>query len=155
MSVIDKIVEEYSDEATTILRCEPYKTVSLLGFSTADKIAMSLGEDADSVRRIRCDSRGPKEGVHQNRKYVRRAGCNQGSTASPYPEVSSDVMDKAIVEVAQTYDIVKQGKYYYDKSDFLTERKMAAKIAELACVKPSKKKPKSKRRLLSGSRRTP
>lgn len=139
VSVIDKIVEEYSDEATTILRCEPYKTVSLLGFSTADKIAMSLGEDADSVRRMHAAT------VEAQKRACARTGnmCAEQDAIKAQlqvltPEVSSDVMDKAIVEVAQTYDIVKQGKYYYDKSDFLTERKMAAKIAELACVKPSK-----------------
>lgn len=139
VSVIDKIVEAYSDEATAILRCEPYKTVSLLGFSMADKIAMSLGEDADSVRRMHAAT------VEAQKRACARTGnmCAEQDAIKAQlqvltPEVSSDVMDKAIVEVAQTYDIVKQGKYYYDKSDFLTERKMAAKIAELACVKPSK-----------------
>ena len=133
-------IERYDrDEATTILRCEPYKTVSLLGFSMADKIAMSLGEDADSVRRMHAAT------VEAQKRACARTGnmCAEQDAIKAQlqiltPEVSSEVMDKAIVEVAQTYDIVKQGKYYYDKSDFLTERKMAAKIAELACVKPSK-----------------
>lgn len=98
VSVIDKIVEEYSDEATTILRCEPYKTVSLLGFSTADKIAMSLGEDADSVRRMHAAT------VEAQKRACTRTGnmCAEQDAIKAQlqvltPEVSSDVMDKAFV----------------------------------------------------------
>lgn len=94
VSVIDKIVEEYSDEATTILRCEPYKTVSLLGFSTADKIAMSLGEDADSVRRMHAAT------VEAQKRACARTGnmCAEQDAIKAQlqvltPEVSSDVMD--------------------------------------------------------------
>ena len=34
-------------------KSEPYKLVRLLGFSTTDHIAMSMGEEPDSERRLR------------------------------------------------------------------------------------------------------
>lgn len=53
VSVINQIVEAYGDEATTVLKSEPYKLVRLLGFSTTDHIAMSMGEEPNSERRLR------------------------------------------------------------------------------------------------------
>jgi oligopeptide/dipeptide ABC transporter ATP-binding protein len=41
---------------------------------------------------------------------------------------------EALDSVAKAYSVIKQGKYYYDKDDFLAERKMSAKIVELASV---------------------
>ena len=50
VEAINKLVEAYGDEATNILKSEPYKPVDLLGFLTTDKIAVSLGEAPDSER---------------------------------------------------------------------------------------------------------
>ena len=56
------------------------------------------------------------------------------------PQVSAERQKEALDSVAKAYSVIKQGKYYYDKDDFLAERKMSAKIVELASAKPVKER---------------
>ena len=56
------------------------------------------------------------------------------------PELSDETIADAVAKTASDYDIVRQGRYYYDKTDFIAERGMAAKVAALANEMPTKEK---------------
>lgn len=56
------------------------------------------------------------------------------------PELSDETIADAVAKTAADYDIVRQGRYYYDKTDFIAERGMAAKVAALANEMPTKEK---------------
>ena len=141
VSVINQIVEAYGDEATTILKSEPYKLVRLLGFSTTDHIAMSMGEEPDSERRLRAAT------IEAQKRTCSKTGnmCAEGSAMllqlkALVPELSDETIADAVAKTASDYDIVRQGRYYYDKTDFIAERGMAAKVAALANEMPTKEK---------------
>ena len=141
VSVINQIVEAYGDEATTVLKSEPYKLVRLLGFSTTDHIAMSMGEEADSERRLRAAT------IEAQKRTCSKTGnmCAEGSAMllqlkALVPELSDETIADAVAKTAADYDIVRQGRYYYDKTDFIAERGMAAKVAALANEMPTKEK---------------
>lgn len=116
VSVINQIVEAYGDEATTILKSEPYKLVRLLGFSTTDHIAMSMGEEPDSERRLRAAT------IEAQKRTCSKTGnmCAEGSAMllqlkALVPELSDETIADAVAKTASDYDIVRQGRYYYDK----------------------------------------
>lgn len=141
VSVINQIVEAYGDEATTVLKSEPYKLVRLLGFSTTDHIAMSMGEEPDSERRLRAAT------IEAQKRTCSKTGnmCAEGSAMllqlkALVPELSDETIADAVAKTAADYDIVRQGRYYYDKTDFIAERGMAAKVAALANEMPTKEK---------------
>ena len=141
VSVINQIVEAYGDEATTVLKSEPYKLVRLLGFSTTDHIAMSMGEKPDSERRLRAAT------IEAQKRTCSKTGnmCAEGSAMllqlkALVPELSDETIADAVAKTAADYDIVRQGRYYYDKTDFIAERGMAAKVAALANEMPTKEK---------------
>lgn len=115
VSVINQIVEAYGDEATTILKSEPYKLVRLLGFSTTDHIAMSMGEEPDSERRLRAAT------IEAQKRTCSKTGnmCAEGSAMllqlkALVPELSDETIADAVAKTASDYDIVRQGRYYYD-----------------------------------------
>ena len=56
------------------------------------------------------------------------------------PDVDETKLTEAVDKASAAFNVVKQGQYYYNKNDFITERDMASKIAEFANEKPTKEK---------------
>lgn len=140
-SAINTLVETYGNETIHVLENNPYKPVPILGFAVMDQIALAMGEPVDSERRMTCAT---IEALHI---ACQKTGsmCAEESAilvrmAALTPQVSAERQKESLDDVAKVYAIVKQGKYYYDKDDFLAERKMSAKIVELASAEPIKER---------------
>lgn len=140
-SAINTLVETYGNETIRVLENNPYKPVPILGFAVMDQIALAMGEPVDSERRMTCAT---IEALHI---ACQKTGsmCAEESAilvrmAALTPQVSAERQKESLDDVAKVYAIVKQGKYYYDKDDFLAERKMSAKVVELASAEPVKER---------------
>lgn len=140
-SAINTLVETYGNETIHVLENNPYKPVPILGFAVMDHIALAMGEPVDSERRMTCATIEALHIVCQKTGSM----CAEESAilarmAAFTPQVSAERQKEALYSVAKAYSVIKQGKYYYDKDDFLAERKMSAKIVELASAKPVKER---------------
>ena len=140
-SAINTLVETYGNETIHVLENNPYKPVPILGFAVMDQIALAMGEPVDSERRMTCAT---IEALHiacqKTGSMCAEESAILARMAALTPQVSAERQKEALDSVAKVYAIVKQGKYYYDKDDFLAERKMSAKIVELASAEPIKER---------------
>lgn len=140
-SAINTLVETYGNETIHVLENNPYKPVPILGFAVMDQIALAMGEPVDSERRMTCAT---IEALHiacqKTGSMCAEESAILARMAALTPQVSAERQKESLDDVAKVYAIVKQGKYYYDKDDFLAERKMSAKIVELASVEPIKER---------------
>lgn len=140
-SAINTLVETYGNETIHVLENNPYKPVPILGFAVMDQIALAMGEPVDSERRMTCAT---IEALHiacqKTGSMCAEESAILARMAALTPQVSAERQKESLDDVAKVYAIVKQGKYYYDKDDFLAERKMSAKIVELASAKPVKER---------------
>lgn len=140
-SAINTLVETYGNETIHVLENNPYKPVPILGFAVMDHIALAMGEPVDSERRMTCAT---IEALHIACQKTGSMCAEESATlarmAAFTPQVSAERQKEALDSVAKAYSVIKQGKYYYDKDDFLAERKMSAKIVELASAKPVKER---------------
>ena len=100
-----------------------------------------MGEEPDSERRLRAAT------IEAQKRTCSKTGnmCAEGSAMllqlkALVPELSDETIADAVAKTAADYDIVRQGRYYYDKTDFIAERGMAAKVAALANEMPTKEK---------------
>ena len=141
VEAINKLVEAYGDEATNILKSEPYRPVDLLGFLTTDKIAVSLGEAPDSERRLRAATKeAQKRACSKTGNMCAELSSMLTQMRELTPDVDETKLTEAVDKASAAFNVVKQGQYYYNKNDFITERDMASKIAEFANEKPTKEK---------------
>lgn len=140
-SAINALVETYGNETIHVLENNPYKPVPILGFAVMDQIALAMGEPVDSERRMTCAT---IEALHiacqKTGSMCAEESAILARMAALTPQVSAERQKESLDDVAKVYAIVKQGKYYYDKDDFLAERKMSAKIVELASAEPVKER---------------
>lgn len=140
-SAINTLVETYGNETIHVLENNPYKPVPILGFAVMDQIALAMGEPVDSERRMTCAT---IEALHiacqKTGSMCAEENAILARMAALTPQVSAERQKESLDDVAKVYAIVKQGKYYYDKDDFLAERKMSAKIVELASAEPIKER---------------
>lgn len=140
-SAINTLVETYGNETIHVLENKPYKPVPILGFAVMDQIALAMGEPVDSERRMTCAT---IEALHiacqKTGSMCAEESAILARMAALTPQVSAERQKESLDDVAKVYAIVKQGKYYYDKDDFLAERKMSAKIVELASAEPIKER---------------
>lgn len=140
-SAINTLVETYGNETIHVLENNPYKPVPILGFAVMDHIALAMGELVDSERRMTCAT---IEALHiacqKTGSMCAEESAILARMAAFTPQVSAERQKEALDSVAKAYSVIKQGKYYYDKDDFLAERKMSAKIVELASAKPVKER---------------
>lgn len=140
-SAINTLVETYGNETIHVLENNPYKPVPILGFAVMDHIALAMGEPVDSERRMTCAT---IEALHiacqKTGSMCAEESAILARMATFTPQVSAERQKEALDSVAKAYSVIKQGKYYYDKDDFLAERKMSAKIVELASAKPVKER---------------
>lgn len=140
-SAINTLVETYGNETIHVLENNPYKPVPILGFAVMDHIALAMGEPVDSARRMTCAT---IEALHiacqKTGSMCAEESAILARMAAFTPQVSAERQKEALDSVAKAYSVIKQGKYYYDKDDFLAERKMSAKIVELASAKPVKER---------------
>lgn len=140
-SAINTLVETYGNETIHVLENNPYKPVPILGFAVMDQIALAMGEPVDSERRMTC---AIIEALHiacqKTGSMCAEESAILARMAALTPQVSAERQKESLDDVAKVYAIVKQGKYYYDKDDFLAERKMSAKIVELASAEPVKER---------------
>ena len=140
-SAINTLVETYGNETIHVLENNPYKPVPILGFAVMDQIALAMGEPIDSERRMTCAT---IEALHiacqKTGSMCAEESAILARMAVLTPQVSAERQKESLDDVAKVYAIVKQGKYYYDKDDFLAERKMSAKIVELASAEPIKER---------------
>lgn len=140
-SAINTLVETYGNETIHVLENNPYKPVPILGFAEMDQIALAMGEPVDSERRMTCAT---IEALHiacqKTGSMCAEESAILARMAALTPQVSAERQKESLDDVAKVYAIVKQGKYYYDKDDFLAERKMSAKIVELASAEPIKER---------------
>lgn len=140
-SAINTLVETYGNETIHVLENNPYKPVPILGFAVMDHIALAMGEPVDSERRMTCAT---IEALHiacqKTGSMCAEESAILARMAAFTPQVSAERQKEALESVAKAYSVIKQGKYYYDKDDFLAERKMSAKIVELASAKPVKER---------------
>lgn len=140
-SAINTLVETYGNETIHVLENNPYKPVPILGFAMMDQIALAMGEPVDSERRMTCAT---IEALHiacqKTGSMCAEESAILARMAAFTPQVSAERQKEALDSVAKAYSVIKQGKYYYDKDDFLAERKMSAKIVELASAKPVKER---------------
>lgn len=140
-SAINTLVETYGNETIHVLENNPYKPVPILGFAVMDHIALAMGEPVDSERRMTCAT---IEALHiacqKTGSMCAEESAILARMAASTPQVSAERQKEALDSVAKAYSVIKQGKYYYDKDDFLAERKMSAKIVELASAKPVKER---------------
>ena len=140
-SAINTLVETYGNETIHVLENNPYKPVPILGFAVMDHIALAMGEPVDSERRMTCAT---IEALHiacqKTGSMCAEESAILARMAAFTPQVSAEQQKEALDSVAKAYSVIKQGKYYYDKDDFLAERKMSAKIVELASAKPVKER---------------
>lgn len=140
-SAINTLVETYGNETIHVLENNPYKPVPILGFAVMDQIALAMGEPVDSERRMTCAT---IEALHiacqKTGSMCAEESAILARMAALTPQVSAERQKESLDDVAKAYAIVKQGKYYYDKDDFLAERKMSAKIVELASAEPIKER---------------
>lgn len=140
-SAINTLVETYGNETIHVLENNPYKLVPILGFAVMDHIALAMGEPVDSERRMTCAT---IEALHiacqKTGSMCAEESAILARMAAFTPQVSAERQKEALDSVAKAYSVIKQGKYYYDKDDFLAERKMSAKIVELASAKPVKER---------------
>lgn len=138
---INTLVETYGNETIHVLENNPYKPVPILGFAVMDHIALAMGEPVDSERRMTCAT---IEALHiacqKTGSMCAEESAILARMAAFTPQVSAERQKEALDSVAKAYSVIKQGKYYYDKDDFLAERKMSAKIVELASAKPVKER---------------
>lgn len=140
-SAINTLVETYGNETIHVLENNPYKPVPILGFAVMDQIALAMGEPVDSERRMTCAT---IEALHiacqKTGSMCAEESAILARMAALTPQVSAERQKESLDDVAKVYAIVKQGKYYYGKDDFLAERKMSAKIVELASAEPVKER---------------
>ena len=140
-SAINTLVETYGNETIHVLENNPYKPVPILGFAVMDQIALAMGEPVDSERRMTCAT---IEALHiacqKTGSMCAEESAILARMAALTPQASAERQKESLDDVAKVYAIVKQGKYYYDKDDFLAERKMSAKIVELASAEPIKER---------------
>lgn len=140
-SAINTLVETYGNETIHVLENNPYKPVPILGFAVMDQIALAMGEPVDSERRMTCAT---IEALHiacqKTGSMCAEESAILARMAALTPQVSAERQKESLDDVAKVYAIVKQGKYYYDKDDFLAERKMSAKVVELASAEPIKER---------------
>lgn len=140
-SAINTLVETYGNETIHVLENNPYKPVTILGFAVMDHIALAMGEPVDSERRMTCAT---IEALHiacqKTGSMCAEESAILARMAAFTPQVSAERQKEALDSVAKAYSVIKQGKYYYDKDDFLAERKMSAKIVELASAEPIKER---------------
>lgn len=140
-SAINTLVETYGNETIHVLENNPYKPVPILGFAVMDQIALAMGEPVDSERRMTCAT---IEALHiacqKTGSMCAEESAILARMAALTPQVSAERQKESLDDVAKVYAIVKHGKYYYDKDDFLAERKMSAKIVELASAEPIKER---------------
>lgn len=140
-SAINTLVETYGNETIHVLENNPYKPVPILGFAVMDQIALAMGEPVDSERRMTCAT---IEALHiacqKTGSMCAEESAILARMAAFTPQVSAERQKEALDSVAKAYSVIKQGKYYYDKDDFLAERKMSAKIVELASAEPIKER---------------
>ena len=140
-SAINTLVETYGNETIHVLENNPYKPVPILGFAVMDQIALAMGEPVDSERRMTCAT---IEALHiacqKTGSMCAEESAILARMAALTPQGSAERQKESLDDVAKVYAIVKQGKYYYDKDDFLAERKMSAKIVELASAEPVKER---------------
>lgn len=140
-SAINTLVETYGNETIHVLENNPYKPVPILGFAVMDHIALAMGEPVDSEHRMTCAT---IEALHiacqKTGSMCAEESAILARMAAFTPQVSAERQKEALDSVAKAYSVIKQGKYYYDKDDFLAERKMSAKIVELASAKPVKER---------------
>lgn len=140
-SAINTLVETYGNETIHVLENNPYKPVPILGFAVMDHIALAMGEPVDSERRMTCAT---IEALHiacqKTGSMCAEESAILARMAAFAPQVSAERQKEALDSVAKAYSVIKQGKYYYDKDDFLAERKMSAKIVELASAEPIKER---------------
>lgn len=140
-SAINTLVETYGNETIHVLENNPYKPAPILGFAVMDQIALAMGEPVDSERRMTCAT---IEALHiacqKTGSMCAEESAILARMAALTPQVSAERQKESLDDVAKVYAIVKQGKYYYDKDDFLAERKMSAKIVELASAEPIKER---------------
>lgn len=140
-SAINTLVETYGNETIHVLENNPYKPVPILGFAVMDQIALAMGEPVDSERRMTCAT---IEALHiacqKTGSMCAEESAILARMAALTPQVSAERQKESLDDAAKVYAIVKQGKYYYDKDDFLAERKMSAKIVELASAEPIKER---------------
>lgn len=140
-SAINTLVEMYGNETIHVLENNPYKPVPILGFAVMDQIALAMGEPVDSERRMTCAT---IEALHiacqKTGSMCAEESAILARMAALTPQVSAERQKESLDDVAKVYAIVKQGKYYYDKDDFLAERKMSAKVVELASAEPVKER---------------
>ena len=140
-SAINTLVETYGNETIHVLENNPYKPVPILGFAVMDHIALAMGEPVDSERRMTCAT---IEALHiacqKTGSMCAEESAILARMAAFTPQVSAERQKEALDSVTKAYSVIKQGKYYYDKDDFLAERKMSAKIVELASAKPVKER---------------
>ena len=140
-SAINTLVEAYGNETIHVLENNPNKPVPILGFAVMDQIALAMGEPVDSERRMTCAT---IEALHiacqKTGSMCAEESAILARMAALTPQVSAERQKESLDDVAKVYAIVKQGKYYYDKDDFLAERKMSAKVVELASAEPVKER---------------
>lgn len=140
-SAINTLVETYGNETIHVLENNPYKPVPILGFAVMDQIALAMGEPVDSERRMTCATiKALHIACQKTGSMCAEESAILARMAALTPQVSAERQKESLDDVAKVYAIVKQGKYYYDKDDFLAERKMSAKIVELASAEPIKER---------------
>lgn len=137
--VITKIVDAYREEAADILRNDPYRLVSLLGFQITDYIALELGESPTSFRRLRAIS------VEATKLACNKTGCLCADSEKVLafaedlaPQVSPERIEEALQKAISDFALIKQGRFLYLKDDFLTDRNIADKVAAFAAGKSEK-----------------
>ena len=128
-----KIFKFYGGDTLKILRENPYRLaldIDGIGFKTADKIALKLGIDPNSI--IRAEAAA---------KYLLSKSADDGHTFLPRDEIkeraereldiSGDMMERAITSMAGKGELVEDGDDVYLKSLYISEESIARKLLNI------------------------
>ncbi len=128
-----KIFKFYGGDTLKILRENPYRLaldIDGIGFKTADKIALKLGIDPNSI--IRAEAAA---------KYLLSKSADDGHTFLPRDEIkeraereldiSGDMMERAITSMAGKGELVEDGDDVYLKSLYVSEESIARKLLNI------------------------
>lgn len=141
-TIIQKLVNAYGHEAQEVLRDRPYDTAPIIGFESADKIA--LKNDFKPRRQERIDAavlealrvlkvkNGAIVAVKPAHREVMTRLLNMNVPAGT---VTADLMDEAIVRLKAKHVIAGSTGYFYLYEDFEMECRLAKRIAELGAVR--------------------
>ena len=141
---IRRLVNAYGRDAYSVVTGNPYKTVSVIGFESADKIALAMDFKPQKPERIDAAALFALQKLKTKNTSIivpkvlhRETMKNLLDMNVPHGSVKPEMMDASIARLKANKSIAGANGYFYLREDWEMERGLAERIYTLGQSEPS------------------